>query len=61
MAATFLFATVGLIRFRGHVPKGGYDVQNGILSLKARDIKGYSTLQFVVRVPVVLFLVWILT
>jgi hypothetical protein len=21
---------VGLIRFRGHVPKGGYDVQNGI-------------------------------
>ena len=21
---------LGLIRFRGHVPKGGYDVQNGI-------------------------------
>ena len=23
-------ASLGLIRFRGHVPKGGYDVQNGI-------------------------------
>ena len=32
----------------------------GILGLKARDIIGYSTLQFVVHVPVVLFLVWIL-
>jgi short-chain fatty acids transporter len=32
----------------------------GILGLKARDIVGYSTLQFVVHVPVVLFLVWIL-
>jgi short-chain fatty acids transporter len=32
----------------------------GILNLKARDIVGYSTLQFVVHVPVVLFLVWIL-
>jgi short-chain fatty acids transporter len=32
----------------------------GILKLKARDIIGYSTLQFVVHVPVVLFLVWIL-
>jgi short-chain fatty acids transporter len=33
----------------------------GILGLKARDIVGYSMLQFVVHVPVVLFLVWILT
>jgi short-chain fatty acids transporter len=33
----------------------------GILNLKARDIVGYSTLQFVVHVPVVLFLVWILS
>jgi short-chain fatty acids transporter len=32
----------------------------GILGLKARDIIGYSMLQFVVHVPVVLFLVWIL-
>jgi short-chain fatty acids transporter len=32
----------------------------GILGLKARDIVGYSTLQFVVHVPVVLFLVWAL-
>jgi short-chain fatty acids transporter len=32
----------------------------GILGLKARDIVGYSTLQFVVHIPVVLFLVWIL-
>ena len=32
----------------------------GILNLKARDIVGYTTLQFVVHVPVVLFLVWIL-
>src|SRR5207244_5704788 len=33
----------------------------GILGLKARDIVGYSMLQFVVHVPLVLFLVWILT
>ena len=32
----------------------------GILGMKPRDIVGYSTLQFVVHVPVVLFLVWIL-
>jgi short-chain fatty acids transporter len=32
----------------------------GILGLKARDIVGYSMLQFVVHVPVVLFLVWVL-
>jgi short-chain fatty acids transporter len=32
----------------------------GLLGLKARDIVGYSALQFVVHVPVVLFLVWIL-
>ena len=32
----------------------------GIMGLKARDIIGYSMLQFVVHVPVVLFLVWIL-
>ena len=32
----------------------------GILGLKARNIVGYSMLQFVVHVPVVLFLVWIL-
>jgi short-chain fatty acids transporter len=32
----------------------------GILKLKARDIVGYSMLQFVVHVPLVLFLVWIL-
>ena len=32
----------------------------GILGLKARDIIGYSMLQFVVHVPLVLFLVWIL-
>jgi short-chain fatty acids transporter len=30
------------------------------LGLKARDIIGYTTLQFVVHVPLVLFLVWIL-
>jgi short-chain fatty acids transporter len=33
----------------------------GILGLKARDIVGYSMLQFVVHVPIVLFLVWILS
>jgi short-chain fatty acids transporter len=32
----------------------------GILGLKPRDIVGYSMLQFVVHVPVVLFLVWAL-
>ena len=32
----------------------------GIFGLKARDIVGYSMLQFVVHVPLVLFLVWIL-
>jgi short-chain fatty acids transporter len=32
----------------------------GILGLKARDIVGYSMLQFVVHVPIVLLLVWIL-
>ena len=32
----------------------------GIVGLKARDIVGYSMLQFVVHVPLVLFLVWIL-
>ena len=32
----------------------------GILSLKPRDVVGYTSLQFVVHVPVVLFLVWIL-
>jgi short-chain fatty acids transporter len=32
----------------------------GILGLKARDIVGYSMLQFVVHVPLVLFLVWTL-
>ncbi len=32
----------------------------GILGLKARDIVGYSMLQFAVHVPVVLFLVWLL-
>ena len=32
----------------------------GILGLKARDIVGYTTLQFAVHLPVVLFLVWIL-
>jgi short-chain fatty acids transporter len=32
----------------------------GILGLKARDIVGYSMLQFVVHVPLVLFLVWVL-
>ena len=31
----------------------------GILGLKARDIVGYSMLQFVVHVPLVLFLVWV--
>ena len=32
----------------------------GILGLKARDIVGYSALQFVIHVPTVLFLVWAL-
>ena len=32
----------------------------GILSLKPRDIVGYAMLQFVVHVPLVLFLVWLL-
>jgi short-chain fatty acids transporter len=32
----------------------------GILNLKARDIVGYATLQFVVHTPLVLFLVWAL-
>ena len=32
----------------------------GILGLKARDIVGYSMLQFVVHLPIVLFMVWIL-
>jgi short-chain fatty acids transporter len=32
----------------------------GILGMKPRDVVGYSMLQFVVHVPVVLFLVWIL-
>jgi short-chain fatty acids transporter len=32
----------------------------GIVGLKARDIVGYSMLQFVVNVPLVLFLVWVL-
>jgi short-chain fatty acids transporter len=32
----------------------------GILKMKPRDVVGYSMLQFVVHVPVVLFLVWIL-
>ena len=32
----------------------------GILGLKARDIVGYSMLQFVVHVPLVLALVWLL-
>ncbi len=32
----------------------------GILGLKARDIVGYSMLQFAVHVPLVLFLVWAL-
>jgi short-chain fatty acids transporter len=32
----------------------------GILGLKARDIVGYSMLQFAVHVPLVLFLVWVL-
>ena len=32
----------------------------GILGIKARDIVGYSMLQFVVHVPVVLLLVWML-
>jgi short-chain fatty acids transporter len=32
----------------------------GILGLKARDVVGYSMLQFVVHVPLVLLLVWIL-
>ena len=32
----------------------------GILKMKPRDVVGYSMLQFVVHVPIVLFLVWIL-
>jgi short-chain fatty acids transporter len=32
----------------------------GILGMKPRDIIDYSMLQFVVHVPLVLFLVWIL-
>jgi short-chain fatty acids transporter len=32
----------------------------GIISLQARDIVGYTVLQFIIHVPVVLFLVWIL-
>ena len=32
----------------------------GILGIKARDIVGYSMLQFVVHVPIVLLLVWLL-
>ena len=32
----------------------------GILQLRARDVIGYSALQFVFHVPIVLFLVWIL-
>jgi short-chain fatty acids transporter len=32
----------------------------GILSLKPRDIIGYTVLQFALHVPIVLFLVWIL-
>jgi short-chain fatty acids transporter len=32
----------------------------GILGLKARDIVGYTSLQFVVHAPLVLFLVWAL-
>jgi short-chain fatty acids transporter len=32
----------------------------GILGLKARDIVGYSMMQFAVHVPIVLFLVWAL-
>jgi short-chain fatty acids transporter len=32
----------------------------GILGLKPRDIVGYSMLQFIAHVPIVLFLVWIL-
>ena len=32
----------------------------GIVGLKARDVVGYSALQFVLNVPLVLFLIWIL-
>jgi short-chain fatty acids transporter len=32
----------------------------GVLGLKPRDIVGYTFLQFMIHVPVVLFLVWIL-
>ena len=32
----------------------------GILGMKARDIVGYSMLQFVIHVPIVLLLVWVL-
>jgi short-chain fatty acids transporter len=31
----------------------------GVLGLKARDIVGFTFLQFVVHVPVVLFLLWL--
>ena len=31
-----------------------------VLGLKARDVVGYTFLQFVVHVPVVLFLLWAL-
>ncbi|MFI4982128.1 MAG: short-chain fatty acid transporter, partial [Nevskiales bacterium] len=32
----------------------------GILGLKARDLIGFSFLQFVVHLPLVLFLLWLL-
>jgi short-chain fatty acids transporter len=32
----------------------------GILRLKARDLVGYSALQFMVQAPIVLFLCWFL-
>ena len=32
----------------------------GILGLKARDLIGYTFTQFIVHVPVVLFLLWVL-
>ena len=32
----------------------------GILGVKAKDLAGYSILQLIFHVPVVLFLVWIL-
>lgn len=37
-----LLNNLGLIRFRGHLPKGGYDVQNGI---KAGGETGAPTVQ----------------